>query len=65
MDCHNNYNVLLRYDMIFNQYVVDQYARIESERLAFIRSNQTNIRSESYVHLQDALQSYVHRNAIG
>jgi hypothetical protein len=40
MERHHNYNVLLRYGMLFNQYVVDQYAKIELEWLAFIRRNQ-------------------------
>jgi hypothetical protein len=45
--------------------VVHQYAKIESERLAIIRRNQTKLRAESYVHLQDALHSNGHRNDIG
>ena len=65
MERHNNYNLLLRYGMLFNQYVVDQYAKIESERLAITRSNQTKLRAESYVHLQDAMHSNEHSNAIG
>ena len=50
--------------MLFNQYMIDQYAKIESERLAIIRSNQTKLRVESYVHLQDALHSNEHNNNI-
>ncbi|KAE9522517.1 hypothetical protein AGLY_017082 [Aphis glycines] len=42
------------YGMLFNQYIVDQYAKIESERLAFIRHNKKTLRAESYIHLQDA-----------
>jgi hypothetical protein len=51
--------------MLFNQYVVDQNAKIESEWLAFIRNNQTKLRAKSYVHLQDALHSNEHSNDIG
>ena len=45
--------------------MVHQYAKIESERLAIIRRNQTKLRAESYVHLQDALHSNEHSNDIG
>jgi hypothetical protein len=33
----DNYN--LRYRQLYHQYVVDMYAKIESERLRFIRFN--------------------------
>ena len=62
---NNYFNPLLRYGMLLNQYLVDQYAKIESERLAYIRNNQTKLRAENYVHLQDALQSNEHCNDIG
>jgi len=31
------------------------YAKIESERLLFIRLNPTKLHSEQYIHLQDAV----------
>uniref|UniRef100_A0A182EZY9 Helitron_like_N domain-containing protein n=2 Tax=Onchocerca ochengi TaxID=42157 RepID=A0A182EZY9_ONCOC len=31
------------------------YAKIETERLLFIRLNQTKLRSEEYIHLRDAV----------
>jgi hypothetical protein len=65
MERYNHSNALLMYGMLLNQYVVDQYAKIESERLAFIRNNQTKLRAENYVHLQDALHSNEHSNNIG
>ncbi|GBP39033.1 hypothetical protein EVAR_89255_1 [Eumeta japonica] len=65
MTRRNNFNTLLRYGMLTNQYLVDQYAKIESERLAYIRNNQTKLRAENYVHLQDALQANEHVNGIG
>lgn len=43
--------------MLTNQYLVDQYAKIELERLAYISNNQTKLRAENYVHLQEVLQS--------
>ena len=47
----NNFNSLLRYGMLTNQYLVDQYATIVSELLAYICNNQTKLRVESYLHL--------------
>lgn len=38
----NNFNLLLRYGMLLNQFLVDEYAKIESERLAYIRNNKKN-----------------------
>ncbi|CAH0393878.1 unnamed protein product [Bemisia tabaci] len=40
---------------LMNQYLVDMYAKIETERLNFIRNNQTKLRVENYAHLRDAL----------
>ena len=50
-------NHILRCRELFHQYVVDMYAKIESERLLFIRLNQRKLRSEEYVHLRDAIVS--------
>jgi len=50
--------------MLTNQYLADQYAKIESERLAYIHKKQTKLRAENYVHLQDALQVNEHNNGI-
>ncbi|CAH2207398.1 jg2803, partial [Pararge aegeria aegeria] len=41
------------------------YAKIESERLAFIRNNQSKLRAENYIHLQDALRNDENINEIG
>ena len=65
MECHNNYNVLIRKGMLLNQYMVDQNAKIGSKHLAFIRSNKTTLRAVSYVHFQDALHSNEHSNYTG
>ena len=50
---HSNH--LLRTRSLLCQYVVDQYAKIESERLLYIRNIQKKLRADDYVHLQDAL----------
>jgi len=39
-------NYILRYRQLYNQSVVNMYAKIESERLRFIRFNQAILRSE-------------------
>lgn len=53
----NEVNHILYCRRLFNQYVVDMYAKIETERLNFIRFNQKKLRSEEYVHLRDAINS--------
>ena len=40
---------------LFHQYIVDVYAKIETERLLYIRLNKTKLRSEEYIHLRDAV----------
>ncbi|GFV98002.1 hypothetical protein TNCV_4447631 [Trichonephila clavipes] len=49
------YNHLHKYKQLFNQHLVDVYAKIEKERLIFIRTNQKKPRVENYIHLQDAI----------
>jgi len=48
-------NYILKCHQLFHQYIVDMYAKIESEHLLFIRLNQTKLCSEQYIHLQDAV----------
>lgn len=48
-------NHILKCRELFHQYIVDMYAKIESERLLFIRLNQRKLRVEDYVHLRDAI----------
>lgn len=48
-------NHLLYYRKLLNQFVVDMYAKIESERLAFLRHHQTDLRVTEYGHIQDAI----------
>jgi len=50
-------NYILKCRQLLQQYVVDMYAKIESERLLFIRLNQTKLRSKQYIHfhLRDAV----------
>ena len=48
-------NHLHRCSQLFNQYLVDVYAKVETERLLFIKLNQKKLRVENYVHLRDAI----------
>lgn len=50
-------NHLLRYRRLFQQYAVDMYVKVETERLNYIRFNQAKLRSEEYIHLRDAVNS--------
>src|ERR1043165_9341430 len=51
----NDENHILKCRQLFHQYIVDMYAKIETERLLYIRLNQTKLRSEEYIHLRDAI----------
>lgn len=51
----NDDNHILKCRQLFHQYIVDMYAKIETERLLYIRLNQAKLRSEEYVHLRDAI----------
>ncbi|XP_070555418.1 uncharacterized protein [Ptychodera flava] len=51
----DNFNVLLRCGRLFHQYVVDQYAKIEQERLNYFKCHQTELRAELYQGLSDAI----------
>ncbi|XP_067129653.1 uncharacterized protein [Centruroides vittatus] len=61
----NTDNHILKCRKLFHQYVVDMYAKIETERLLFIRLNQTKLRSEEYVHLRDAIATDGNPNELG
>lgn len=49
------YNHILNCRQLLNQFAVDVYAKMESERMWFIRNNQTKLRAESYKLYHDAL----------
>nr|XP_029709441.1 uncharacterized protein LOC115255455 [Aedes albopictus] len=53
----NTDNHLLKCRALLHQYIVDMYAKIESERLLYIRLNQSKLRSEEYIHLRDAINN--------
>ena len=50
---------------LFHQYIVDMYAKIETERLLCVRLNQTKLSSEEYIHLHDAVVNDGNVNELG
>ena len=50
---HGNY--LLKARRLFQQFLVDSYCKIETERLQFIRREQRSLHADCYQHLRDAL----------
>lgn len=58
-------NHLLRCKQLFNQFIVDMYAKIESERLNYIRANQKDLRVDEYTSLRDAINTDCNPNDIG
>ncbi|GBN15250.1 hypothetical protein AVEN_90864-1 [Araneus ventricosus] len=57
MQRSTDFNILLRSKGLFHQFIVDMYAKIESERLLYIRLNQRTLRVEQYAHLRDAVMN--------
>ncbi|KAL8594538.1 hypothetical protein ACOMHN_028892 [Nucella lapillus] len=50
-------NHILKFRQLLNQFLVDMFAKIETERLLYIRLNQKQLRVEKYEHLRDDLNS--------
>ncbi|XP_044591423.1 uncharacterized protein LOC123269654 [Cotesia glomerata] len=50
-------NVILRCRELCQQFMVDMYAKIEGERLRYLRYNQQKLRAEEYIHLRDAINN--------
>ena len=58
-------NIILMCRQLFHQYITDMYAKVESERLLFIRRNQKQLRAEEYIHLKDAITNDANPNDLG
>ncbi len=59
-------NNLIHYGQrLFQQYLVDQYAKIEQNRLFYIRTHQKDIRADLYQGLMDAVHNNQTLNDIG
>lgn len=46
----NYFNHLHRCQDLFQQYAVDMYAKVEAERLLYIKTHQKELRVDSYIH---------------
>ena len=55
MDRNDEYNHILNCRELFQQFIVEMYAKAETERLKFIRHNQLKLCSKDYIHLKDAM----------
>lgn len=53
----NDDNHILKCRRLYQQYAVDMYAKIKTERLLYLRLNQQDLRSENYSVLHDAVAS--------
>ncbi|GBM62165.1 hypothetical protein AVEN_199323-1 [Araneus ventricosus] len=62
---NNSFNHILNARQLFHQFIVDVYAKIEAERLLYIRLNQNKLRSEEYIHLKDAVATEKNVDDIG
>src|SRR5437764_14527083 len=50
---------------LYKQYIVDQYAKIEQNRLNYLRQNQSTLRTEYYQGVIDAMHAGDSANNIG
>lgn len=60
-----DYNHIVNCRQLFQQFVVDMYVKIESERLLYVRLNQRKLRVEEYVHLRDAVANDGNVDSLG
>ena len=51
----NEFSILMNSRRLLQQFIVDAYTMIESERLGYIRNNQKNLRIDMYSGFSDAL----------
>ncbi|XP_020718156.1 uncharacterized protein LOC110119128 [Ceratitis capitata] len=57
--------VILRCRELFQQFIVDMYAKIESERLRYLRYIQQKLRAEEYIHFRGAINNNADVTEIG
>ena len=65
MQRNNYFNARLMAGKLTQQYIVDQYVKIESQRLKFIRGNQNTLRVELYSGLMDQLANHSEGQRLG
>ncbi|XP_022019643.1 uncharacterized protein LOC110919688 [Helianthus annuus] len=56
-DRPNHFSLLLNAQKLFQQFVVDAYKMIESARLAYIKTQQPKLRSQTFKNLNQSVQS--------
>ncbi|GBN59527.1 hypothetical protein AVEN_37070-1 [Araneus ventricosus] len=57
MQSISDFNILLKSKVLFHQFIVDMYAKIESKRLLYIRLNKRTLRVKHHVHLRDVVMN--------
>ena len=57
MNRDNDFKMLLRAGELSHQFIVDDFAKIETDRLNHIRFNQENLHAVSYSCLTDAVET--------
>ncbi|KAK3880245.1 hypothetical protein Pcinc_015250 [Petrolisthes cinctipes] len=65
MERENTFNHILRFKQVLSQFLVDMFAKIETERLLYVRLNQKKLRAADYIHLQDAINADGHAQNVG
>ena len=50
-----DFNVLLYSGRLFQQYLCEMFVKVESERLSWLRHNQSKLRASDYTHLCELL----------
>src|SRR2546421_10239658 len=55
LQCRDNYSILHLSGRLFQQYIVDSYAKIEQLRLKYLKEHQVRLRVETYNCIQDTL----------
>lgn len=58
-------NVILRCNELCQQFMVDMYVKIESERLRYLQYNRQRLHAEDYIHLRDVIVSNADNAEIG
>lgn len=60
---YDNFNQIHRSSTLFSQLQVDAFSKIDAERFSYLASHQQTLRSEDYIHLQDAVLADANVNA--
>ena len=53
----DSFCTILKSGCLFQQFVVNMYIKVETERLRYIRLNQRRLRANDYVYLRDAMRN--------